>query len=309
VVCQGAAALRAKANRARRLRCRTLICVLEEPSDPGNVGAIVRSIDALGVGKLYVVCARGTAADGRRRRPRSVRSTADRWVYMRQFATTSECLQHLRTKGFASIATSPPQAGRVNLPLSTADFTRYAKLAVWFGNESRGISTEALQASNGCVQIEMCGVVESLNLSVSAGIVLHAIAAQRRAYTGQRRTRGANRPPVTPLLHGGRADEVHGSSADTKCNTAAKCSGRASSAAVSLQCTDSKSSSDHGASPSLDKRIATPVQGRHATSDVGVDLLLPWRAQEVAACKSPIPLLTARPPAKAIKPQPRWPIM
>ena len=42
-----------KADRAHVERCRTLICVLENPGKPGNIGAFIRIIDTLGVSKLY----------------------------------------------------------------------------------------------------------------------------------------------------------------------------------------------------------------------------------------------------------------
>lgn len=56
------------------------------------------------------------------------------------------------------------------------------KLAVWFGNESRGISNEAVEASEFCLSIPMFGMIESLNLGTTTGIVLYEITKQRRAY-------------------------------------------------------------------------------------------------------------------------------
>ena len=43
--------LRARANAAKKGRCKNLIAVLEEPSDPKNIGAVIRNINALGVEK------------------------------------------------------------------------------------------------------------------------------------------------------------------------------------------------------------------------------------------------------------------
>ncbi len=50
---------------------------------------------------------------------------------------------------------------------------------MWFGNESRGISVEALNEADMCIQIPMGGIVESLNLGTSAGIVLSYVGYQR----------------------------------------------------------------------------------------------------------------------------------
>lgn len=53
------------------------------------------------------------------------------------------------------------------------------KLAVWFGNESKGISEDATEAADMCIQIPMGGIVESLNLGTSTGIILSYIGYQR----------------------------------------------------------------------------------------------------------------------------------
>lgn len=47
--------LRIKADKAKELRCKNLIAVLEEPTDFKNIGTVVRNINALGVEKLYIV--------------------------------------------------------------------------------------------------------------------------------------------------------------------------------------------------------------------------------------------------------------
>jgi tRNA (guanosine-2'-O-)-methyltransferase len=53
---------------------------------------------------------------------------------------------------------------------------------VWFGNEGIGISNAALENSELCVNIPMFGIIESLNLGTSSGIVLYEITRQRRAF-------------------------------------------------------------------------------------------------------------------------------
>ena len=56
------------------------------------------------------------------------------------------------------------------------------KLAVWFGNESIGVSDDAILNSDLCIQINMFGMIESMNLATCTGIVLHTITNQRRNY-------------------------------------------------------------------------------------------------------------------------------
>ena len=92
------------------------------------------------------------------------------------------CVAHLEKNGFVSIVTSPHTKGRQNAILHEVDYTTYTKLAVWFGSEGTGISRLALERSEFGVNIPMFGIIESLNLGTSSGIVLYEITKQRRAF-------------------------------------------------------------------------------------------------------------------------------
>jgi tRNA (guanosine-2'-O-)-methyltransferase len=78
--------------------------------------------------------------------------------------------------------------------LDEVDYTIFAKLAVWFGNESRGISNLAVQRSDMCISIPMFGMIESLNLGTTSGIVLYEITKQRRDYQSKYRRRNKRSP-------------------------------------------------------------------------------------------------------------------
>ena len=93
-----------------------------------------------------------------------------------------EHVKHLKKKNFESVVTSPHVKGKSNAVLHEADYTTFTKLAVWFGNESRGISDLAVEHANMCISIPMFGMIESLNLGTSTGIVLYEITKQRREY-------------------------------------------------------------------------------------------------------------------------------
>jgi tRNA G18 (ribose-2'-O)-methylase SpoU len=58
-----------------------------------------------------------------------------------------------------------------------------------FGNEARGISDLAVQHAEMCVAIPMFGMIESLNLGTTSGIVLHEVTRQRRKYQSRYRWR------------------------------------------------------------------------------------------------------------------------
>lgn len=187
--------VRARADAIREFRCRHLIAVLENPSDIRNIGTVIRNVNALGVEKVYVVDPGRNLPDDwqdmRERRGLSKTSvSAVKWTFVRRFGTTDECFDHLDAKGFTSIVTSPHVKGRENVLLHDGDYTVHPKLAIWFGSESTGISDRAVGRSAMCVSIPLFGMVESLNLGTSSGIVLCEVARQRREYQSRFRRKG-----------------------------------------------------------------------------------------------------------------------
>jgi tRNA (guanosine-2'-O-)-methyltransferase len=186
--------LRARADRIRDFRCKNLIAVIEEPNDIRNIGTIIRNVNALGVEKAYVISARNMLPDDwqemrNRSKLRAVSASAIKWSFVKNFTSTAECLAHLHKNGFISLVTSPHTKGRKNFILHEADYTKYKKLAVWFGNEGIGISALALEQSELCINIPMFGIIESLNLGTSSGIVLYEITKQRRAFQARLKAR------------------------------------------------------------------------------------------------------------------------
>jgi tRNA (guanosine-2'-O-)-methyltransferase len=179
--------LRAKADKIKNFRCKNLIAVIERPNDLRNIGTIIRNVNALGVEKAYVVTDQSLLPDDWQEmrggsRLNALSASAIKWSFVRKFADTESCLAHLENKGFVSVVTSPHTKGRKNVILHEADYTKYKKLAVWFGNEGIGISRVAVERSELCVNIPMFGIIESLNLGTSSGIVLYEITKQRRAF-------------------------------------------------------------------------------------------------------------------------------
>ena len=77
--------------------------------------------------------------------------------------------------------------------LHEADYSAFTKLAVWFGNEGRGISDLAANNAEMCISIPMFGMIESLNLGTSTGIVFYEVTKQRRAYQNQYKRSGNRR--------------------------------------------------------------------------------------------------------------------
>ena len=189
--------LRKQADAIKQYRCKNLIAVLEYPMDIKNIGTVIRNVNALGVDKTYIVDPRKSLPDTwdemRERKSLSKTSvSAIKWSFVKRFDSTEDCLDHLEKNRFISIVTSPHIKGKSNFILHEADYT-HPRLAVWFGNEARGISDIAVQRSSFTVSIPIFGMIESLNLGTTTGIVLYEITKQRREY--QLKYKRANRGP------------------------------------------------------------------------------------------------------------------
>ena len=178
--------VRQRAKEIKPYRCKNLIAVIEDPKDIKNIGTVIRNVNALGVEKTYIVDPRRALPDNwqEMRENKMLSDTsvsAVKWSFVKRFDSTEDCLQHLEKNGFVSIVTSPHIKGRKNVILHEGDYTQN-KLAVWFGNEAKGISNLAIKRSEMCVSIPMFGMIESLNLGTTSGIVLYEITKQRREY-------------------------------------------------------------------------------------------------------------------------------
>lgn len=195
---------RVRADAIKPFRCKNLIAVIENPHDMKNIGTVVRNVNAMGVEKVYVVDERGLLSDDwhELRDEKALSKTsvsAVKWTFVKCFGSTDECFDYLESNNFRSIVTSPHVKGKESIYLDEGDYTVHPKLAVWFGSESVGISDRAVQRSETCVSIPMFGMIESLNLGTSSGIVLYEVAKQRREYQSRYRLRNKKGERAVPL--------------------------------------------------------------------------------------------------------------
>ena len=208
---------RKRATEIKSFRCKNLIAVIENPVDMSNIGAVIRNANALGVERVYIVDTKNALTsewqEMRQNKSLSIPSvSAIKWTFVKRFDSTEACLDHLETLGFISVATSPHVKGKTNVYLHEGDFSVHPKLAVWFGNEARGISELAVNRSLMCVSVPMFGMIESFNLGTCSGIVLYEVTKQRRAYQSvfaKRKQRGkrAEALPTVMLRESDRATE------------------------------------------------------------------------------------------------------
>ena len=151
------------------------VVVLEDIHDPHNAEAVFRSCDAFGFQRVCLIFDEEEPFDPRRVGKLSS-SSANKWLDFEVYSSAKECLDALHGEGYEVAATvAEGDAEEVYAAELTA-----ARIAVMLGNENRGLSPEAVALADRRLTIPMTGMVRSLNLSVTAAIVLFEVTRQRR---------------------------------------------------------------------------------------------------------------------------------
>lgn len=163
-----------------------LVAVLENPSYIRNIGTVIRNVNALGVDALLVIdnlnrLDAGISALRQQKSLLKFSNGAVKWTNVKRFDSVDQCFSFLENNGFLSVGTSPHPICKKQIKLGESDLTQ-SKLAIWFGEESNGLSAEAINKLECCLTIEMKGKVESLNLSTTTGVVLYEAVKQRTAH-------------------------------------------------------------------------------------------------------------------------------
>ncbi|WP_121665467.1 TrmH family RNA methyltransferase [Mesonia aquimarina] len=136
-----------------------------------NTSAVIRSCDVFGIQNLHV-----TEERNRKRIDREIAMGAQKWVNINRYHTVDESVEALKNKGYRIIATTPH-----NDACLLDDFDISEPAALFFGTEKEGLSDELLKKADGFLKIPMFGFTESLNISVSAAIILQCLTSKLKA--------------------------------------------------------------------------------------------------------------------------------
>ena len=166
---------RFRLEEAIRHRSRSLMPVLHGVHDPHNQAAVMRSCEALGLQEFHFI--QSTAGSSLHASPR-ITQNAHRWIDVIEHTDFASTERDLRHRGLALYAAAFDESA---VPLPEMDFTR--PLALLFGNESRGLPEEIIEACDGTFVIPLYGLSQSLNISVAAAVTLTwAVEARRRVW-------------------------------------------------------------------------------------------------------------------------------
>ena len=150
-------------------RLDSVTIVFDSPHDPHNGSAVLRSCDAFGVQRVHVIAGHEDFAASR-----VVAKGSQRWVDIIEHDDPKVAAEVLHAEGYTMLVTHPE--GR----LSPQDLRGLDKVALIMGNERDGVSPELTALADDTVRIPMRGFVESLNVSVTAAILVQAACEARK---------------------------------------------------------------------------------------------------------------------------------
>lgn len=158
-------------TRALDMRTEYITVMTENMFHAQNASAIVRHCEAFGVQNIHTVeelCPFLPTLN--------IALGTDKWIDINHHSTTADAVEALRKDGYRIIATTPHHK---SCTPETFDVTK-GKFALVFGTEKTGVSDEILAEADEFLQIPMCGMVDSLNVSASAAILIYMLSQRMR---------------------------------------------------------------------------------------------------------------------------------
>lgn len=151
-------------------RTRHFTVAVEDVFQMHNTSAVMRSCEVFGIQELNVIEQRfGKRID------KEIAMGAQKWVDINAFDSITGCLDNLQSRGYQIIATTPHENDCL-----LEDFDISKPSALFFGTERDGLSNEILKRADGFLKIPMVGFTESLNISVSAAIIIQNLTERLR---------------------------------------------------------------------------------------------------------------------------------
>ncbi len=158
-----------------KFRTRYFSLLLEDVYQSKNISAVLRTAECMGIQNIHIIENNNRFAYN----PYVTRG-ADKWLTVNRYNTQSNnsyaTVKHLKSQGYRIIATSPNVNG-----VSPENFDiEKGKFTIAFGTEWEGLSDIILNEADEHLKIPMVGYTESLNLSVSAAIIIYTLCNRLR---------------------------------------------------------------------------------------------------------------------------------
>ncbi|MDO1511317.1 RNA methyltransferase [Maribacter confluentis] len=158
-------------NEVLSQRTNYITVAIEDVYQMHNTSAVIRSCESFGIQQAHVIEGKyGQRLDS------EIAMGAQKWVDIIRYQESSEAMDALRGQGYKIVATSP----HANSSL-LQDFQVTDKIALFFGTERKGLSEYVLNNADTSLKISMVGFTESLNISVSAAIILQQLTTHLKS--------------------------------------------------------------------------------------------------------------------------------
>ena len=156
-----------------KLRKKTpLVIVLDNVRSLHNVGSVFRTSDAYLVETVCLCGITSTPPHAEIHKSALGAENSVDWVY---FEDTLEAIKELKSKGFEVLAIEQAEGSTM---LNQLEINPSGKYAVVLGNEVKGVQQAVVDACDGCIEIPQYGTKHSLNVSVTAGIIIWEFASK-----------------------------------------------------------------------------------------------------------------------------------
>ncbi|MEJ5302881.1 MAG: RNA methyltransferase [Bacteroidales bacterium] len=151
---------------------RNLVVVLDNIRSKQNIGSIFRTCDAFGIGIIFLCGISATPPDREIERTALGATLSVDWEY---YQSSVECVAKLKAENYKIISIEQTKMSQL---LTDIDF-QDIRAAIVFGNEIQGVDEDILKLSDLHLEIPQQGTKHSLNVAVSAGIVLWELAGKQ----------------------------------------------------------------------------------------------------------------------------------
>ncbi len=150
----------------KRIKKNPIVIILDNIRSMNNIGSVFRTADAFLIEAVYLCGITATPPNKEIHKTALGATESVDWVY---FSTTNEAIEELKTKKYHIFAVEQTDN---SIMLNDFNPNAYNKVAFIFGNEINGVEIEVVEKADGCIEIPQHGTKHSLNISVSAGIVI-----------------------------------------------------------------------------------------------------------------------------------------
>ena len=148
------------------------VVVLDNVRSLHNVGAVFRTSDAYRVERIFLCGVTATPPSAEIHKTALGAEDSVAWQY---FKDTKEAVKVLNDEGYTVLSIEQVQG---SIALQELRLEKGRKYAVILGNEVKGVQQEVVDMSDGCIELPQYGTKHSLNVSVTAGIVIWEFARQ-----------------------------------------------------------------------------------------------------------------------------------